>query len=96
MFIVSLTYKTSMDLVEQHLAAHIDYLKQQYGLGNFLASGKKVPRTGGVILSNMESCEQLNAVLNQDPFKKNDLADYEITEFIPSMSCEKLKFLKQD
>jgi len=27
---------------------------------------------------------------------QNDLANYEITEFIPSMSCEELQFLKQD
>jgi len=96
MFIVSLTYKTSMDLVEQHLAAHVSYLRKHYALGNFMASGRKVPRTGGVILSNIENLEQLNAVLNQDPFKQNNLADYEITEFIPSMSCDELQFLRQD
>lgn len=91
MFIVSLTYKTSMDLLKQHLTAHINYLKEQYALGNFLASGKKVPRTDGVILSNIENREQLNQV----PFKQNNLADYEIIEFIPSMSCEELQFLRQ-
>lgn len=91
MFIVSLTYKTSMDLLKQHLTAHINYLKEQYALGNFLASGKKVPRTDGVILSNIENREQLN----QAPFKQNNLADYEIIEFIPSMSCEELQFLRQ-
>ena len=85
-----------MDLVEQHLAAHVSYLKKHYALGNFMASGRKVPRTGGVILSNIENLEQLNAVLNQDPFKQNNLADYEITEFIPSMSCDELQFLRQD
>ena len=85
-----------MDLVEQHLAAHVSYLRKHYALGNFMASGRKVPRTGGVILSNIENLEQLNAVLNQDPFKQNNLADYEITEFIPSMSCDELQFLRQD
>jgi uncharacterized protein YciI len=94
MFIIHINYKVSLKIVEQHLAAHVDYLKQQYTQGNFLASGRQVPRTGGVILSNMESREALNAVLENDPFKQNNLADYVITEFVPSMTCKELEFLK--
>jgi len=94
MFIISVNYKVSLDIIEQHLAAHVDYLKQQYALGNFIASGRQVPRTGGVILSNMENREVLNEVLAQDPFNQNNLADYVVTEFVPSMTCEELEFLK--
>ncbi|MDE5421647.1 YciI family protein [Ancylomarina sp. DW003] len=94
MFIVHVNYKVNLDIVEQYLSAHVDYLKQQYALGNFIASGRQVPRTGGVILSNMETKEALNTVLENDPFKQNNLADYVITEFIPSMSCKELEFLK--
>lgn len=95
MFIILVNYKVSLDIVEQYLSAHINYLKQQYALGNFIASGRQVPRTGGVILSNMESREALEQVLEQDPFKQNKLADYVITEFVPSMTCKELDFLKQ-
>jgi len=94
MFIIHINYKASLDIVEQHLAAHVDYLKQQYALGHFIASGRQVPRTGGVILSNMEDKETLNLVLEQDPFKQNNLADYVITEFVPSMTYKELDFLK--
>ena len=94
MFIVSVNYKVSLDIVEQHLPAHVDYLKQQYALGHFIASGRQVPRTGGVILSNMESIAALDQVLEQDPFKQNKLADYAVTEFVPSMTCKELDFLK--
>ncbi|MGB5990000.1 MAG: YciI family protein [Marinifilaceae bacterium] len=55
MFIISLHYKVSMDKVEEHLTAHVEYLKEQYSLNNFIASGRKVPRTGGVILSNIKN-----------------------------------------
>lgn len=95
MFIIHLNYTVSLNIVEQHLSAHVDYLKQQYALGNFIASGRQVPRTGGVILSNMESRAALNQVLEQDPFKQNNLADYVITEFVPSMTCAELDFLKE-
>ncbi|WP_372643549.1 YciI family protein [Ancylomarina sp.] len=94
MFIVHVNYKVSLDVIEQHLTAHVDYLKQQYALGYFIASGRQVPRTGGLILSNMENREALNTVLEQDPFKQNNLADYVVTEFVPSMTCQELDFLK--
>jgi len=82
-----------MDKVEEHLTAHVEYLKEQYSLNNFIASGRKVPRTGGVILSNIKNREQLDSVIKQDPFKQNRVADYEITEFIPSMTSKELDFL---
>jgi len=94
MFIISLHYKVSMDEVEKHLPSHVEYLKEQYSLNNFIASGRKVPRTGGVILSNIKDREQLETVVNKDPFKRNNVADYEITEFIPSMTSKELDFLK--
>jgi len=95
MFIVHVNYKVSLDIVEQHLNAHVNYLKQQYALGHFIASGRQVPRTGGVILSNMDIREALDQVLEQDPFKQNNLADYVVTEFVPGMTCHELDFLKQ-
>ena len=55
MFVVSLTYKKPIAEVELHLAAHIAYLDEYYAAGTFVASGRKVPRTGGVILAKAES-----------------------------------------
>lgn len=94
MFIVSLTYKVSLEEVERYLPDHVEYLKCQYEKRNFLASGRKVPRDGGVILSNLATKEELMKVINQDPFKINNIALYEITEFVPSMTSEELSFLR--
>ncbi len=93
MFIISLTYKVPLEKVEAELNNHVQYLKEQYALGNFQASGRKVPRTGGIILSQMKDKSQLEEVLAMDPFHKNDLADYSITEFIPSMTSDELTCL---
>ncbi|MUU78687.1 YciI family protein [Winogradskyella endarachnes] len=93
MFIINLTYKTELKNVDKFLNAHIDFLNEQYELGHFLASGRKIPRTGGIILSNVESQSELEKIIGKDPFKKNDLADYNLTEFVPSKTCEELKFL---
>ncbi len=93
MFIVTLTYVVSLETVDSYLDEHIAFLKQQYAEGVFLASGRKVPRTGGVILARSESEEKLNAVLEQDPFKRNGVAEYSVVEFVPSMTADGLEGL---
>ncbi|WP_291727454.1 YciI family protein [Bernardetia sp.] len=93
MFIINLTYKTELEKIDQFLNAHIDFLNEQYKLGHFLASGRKIPRTGGIILSNLASKSELEKVIEEDPFKKNQLADYELIEFVPSKTCDELQFL---
>lgn len=93
MFIINLTYKTQLDKIDQYLNEHIDFLNEQYELENFLVSGRKIPRTGGIILSKASSKLELEKIIEKDPFKINELADYEITEFVPSKTSEKLSFL---
>lgn len=93
MFIIILTYKVPIEQIEYYLENHVLYLKEQYKAGNFLVSGRRVPRSGGVILAKMNNKNELEDLLNQDPFKQNNLADYEIIEFSPTMTCEKLNFL---
>lgn len=94
MFIINLTYKVKLEEVDKHLEAHIAYLKQQYAQTNFIASGRKVPRTGGIILSQIKDKQDLLDILAQDPFHKHGLADYELIEFIPSMTSEAFENLK--
>lgn len=93
MFIINITYKTELENIDQHLEEHIEFLNEQYQLKNFIASGKKIPRTGGIILAIMDSKSELENIIEKDPFKKHELADYELIEFVPSKSIEELKFL---
>lgn len=93
MFIVNITYKVPLEEIDRHLEAHISFLNQQYQTGHFLASGRKVPRDGGVILARGENRESLLSILAQDPFRVNDLADYEVIEFVPSKTVPELESL---
>lgn len=95
MFIINLTYKVPLDQVDQYLSAHVQYLDEQYELGNFLASGPKIPRDGGIILSNIENKDLVWVAIAQDPFKINGIADYEVIEFIPRKTSADLSFLQQ-
>jgi uncharacterized protein YciI len=93
MYIINITYTVPLTIVDTLLAYHIAYLDRQYALGNFLVSGRKVPRTGGIILSNVVDKKELMNIIEQDPFKKDKLAIYEVTEFIPCKTRNGLEFL---
>jgi uncharacterized protein YciI len=95
MYVVSLTYVAPLDEVDAHLADHVKFLEEQYAKDLFLASGRKVPRSGGVILVRSMPREQLNDILALDPFKKAGVAEYEVTEFVASMTAGGLSALKE-
>lgn len=94
MFVVSLTYIGPLDSIDAHLDDHVAFLKEQYAKGRFIASGRKVPRTGGVILARSMPRDELNRILEQDPFKKAGIAEYEVTEFVASMVADELSAFK--
>lgn len=93
MYIISLTFKVPLENIDEYLDAHVDYLNQHYETGNFLLSGRKVPRTGGVILAQANSIKEMEHVISKDPFKIHDLADFEITEIEPTKTSQALRFL---
>ncbi len=93
MFIISLTYKVPLEAIDAHLDAHVSFLQEHYDKGIFIASGRKVPRDGGVILATALSQEIIQATIQRDPFYLHGLADYSITEFIPSMTAQECSAL---
>ena len=94
MFIAILTYKKSLEEVDRYLQAHRDYLAKHYAAGDFIMSGPQTPRVGGVIVMKAESRSLVDAIIAQDPFNINGIADYQIVEFSPTMfSTDNLKML---
>lgn len=67
MYIVSLTYHRPIADVDSHLEGHIAWLKKYFQDGTFIASGRKNPRTGGVILAKGIDRARLDAILAEDP-----------------------------
>jgi uncharacterized protein YciI len=84
MFIVSVTYQQPLEVVDQHLADHLAFLDRYFSQGTFISSGRKVPRTGGIILATGVTREQLDLILLEDPFNQHKVARYEVTEFEPN------------
>jgi len=96
MFIISLTYKSSIENVERLIPQHNIFLNKHYESGWFIASGRKEPRTGGIIIANAESKNEVEQIISEDPFYIHQVADYDITEFIPSRYNENFKLFIED
>lgn len=87
-FIFHLTYVKPLSEVERLLPAHIQFLDEHYKKHFFVCSGRKIPRTGGIILCNCANIAEANAIMEKDPFYKEGAAQYEIIEFIPTKVSE--------
>lgn len=96
MYIISLTYKVSINRIESLIPEHNAFLQKYYDSGQFIASGRKEPRTGGIIIANAESKNEIKLIISKDPFYIHQIADYEITAFIPSKYNENFKFFIKD
>jgi uncharacterized protein YciI len=84
MFIISLSYKKDINEVERFIEAHVQFLDKYYAAKKFIFSGRKNPRSGGIILVRNVDKETLTDMIKEDPFYQNDIADYDITEVIPT------------
>jgi uncharacterized protein YciI len=88
MFVIELTYKAPLDDIDARMKAHVAFLKKYYESGNFLVSGRKIPRDGGMILAVGKSRQHIEAIVEQDPFVRHGLADYRIVEFKASQKAD--------
>lgn len=96
MFIFNLTYVKPISEVEKILPAHINYLEEYYDAKKFICSGRKNPRTGGIILCNCATKQEAEKIMERDPFFQEKIAQYEIVEFIPSKSSAAFKKIIED
>jgi uncharacterized protein YciI len=91
MFIVDLNYIVPLEQIDAHMGDHMKFLRKYYKLNVFLASGRKVPRTGGIFLMLVKSREEVDAIIKEDPFYVHKLAEFRITEFNTSQMHPALK-----
>ncbi|MCD0483605.1 YciI family protein [Streptacidiphilus sp. ASG 303] len=95
MFVLELTYTAPTDRVDAVLADHVAWLDEHYTSGTFLASGRKVPRDGGVILAAGTDRAQIEALAATDPFVAAGVCEYRITEFLATKTAPSLDPYRQ-
>ena len=88
MFIIELHYKADLTQVDAHMKAHVAFLRKYYASGHFVMSGRKIPRDGGIILAVADERATVEAIVKQDPFVAEGLAEYRIIEFRASQRAD--------
>ena len=90
MFLIELTYKTTLAEIDGHMKAHVAFLNRHYAAGRFVVSGRKVPREGGIILATGGTREEIEALMREDPFVARGLAEVRVVEFRASQRARDL------
>jgi uncharacterized protein YciI len=91
MFIINLHYIVPLEQLDAHMGEHVKFLNKYYKQNVFVASGRKVPRTGGIILALAKSKEAINEIIREDPFYIHKLAEFSVTEFLTSQAHPEVK-----
>ena len=81
MFVIELTYKAALTRIDAHMPAHVKFLNKYYASGQFVVSGRKIPRDGGIIIAVGGSREDMEAIMREDPFVTHQLAEFRVIEF---------------
>jgi uncharacterized protein YciI len=93
MFVIDLKYIVPLEKLDAHMSEHVAFLKKYYDKNVFVTSGRKVPRTGGIILALADSKDEIEKIIQEDPFYIHKLAEFSITEFLTSQSHPDFKKL---
>lgn len=95
MFIISLEYIKPIEEVEKHLQAHRDFLQGYFEQNKLVSIGRKEPRTGGVIIAYNMSLDEARELAANDSFNVNGVAEYTITEMVPTRSGKGFEALQE-
>ena len=99
MFIAISVYLKPLEEVNRFSAEHAAWIVKHYASGRFLASGRRVPPLGGIIIGRAERQEEFLSVLAEDPYQQYGIAKYEVFEFspgpLPRRSAELEAFLSK-
>ncbi len=90
LFVVDITYEAPISVVDQVIEAQHKWLDEGYATGHLLASGRKVPRKGTVLLAREQSAAELEQYLATSPFVSSGVVEYGVTEFVPTMTAKAL------
>lgn len=91
LFVINVTYKANIEIIEQNLEEHRAYLRSGYERGVLIASGPQNPKIGGIIIGIFNNITEAREFSNNDPFVLKKIAESSITEFNPILHCNEIK-----
>jgi uncharacterized protein YciI len=84
MYVLLVKYLKPLDEVERLTPAHREFLDRYYRQGKFIVSGPREPRSGGVIIADVENELEAMKIIVEDPYFIQKVADYELIRFTPT------------
>lgn len=79
-FLLLSRYIKPLEDVDGLLPEHRAFLDRHYAAGHFILSGPLEPRTGGAILAVAATRDEVAAILDEDPFVRDGVSEYDIIE----------------
>jgi uncharacterized protein YciI len=86
MFVLLLTYTRPLEQVDALMREHVAWLNEHYDAGRFVVSGRRVPRTGGVIVARGDDRDEIERIVAGDPFVAGGVATCEVVQFRASQT----------
>ncbi len=82
-FIVIINYTTDFAEIEPLVPEHRNHLQAAVDNGVILMSGPRIPRTGGFFIAKADSDVTIQNLIDNDPYRRAGVAEYQIVEFKP-------------
>jgi uncharacterized protein YciI len=90
MCVVLLDYVAPLDAIDAALPRHGEWLTAGFAAGHILTCGRRVPRTGGVIVMRGDA-DSVAALSDDDPFIAEGLATRTVIPFTAGMATTALQ-----
>ncbi len=94
MYMLIVDYIKPAESVEPHIPPHGIWVKKYIDQGIFLFAGPKKSKLGGVILAKSMDKKQLMAIIAEDPYVSQDVAEYRVIDFDAKLTIPELDYLK--
>ena len=83
MFVLIARYTRPAAEVDELLDEHRAWITRHQEAGRILMTARQVPLTGGLILAQGASAQEMWEMIAEDPFHTSGAAEYEVGEFQP-------------
>jgi uncharacterized protein YciI len=88
MFVVLLSYIRPIPEVDALMREHVAWLNEHYDADRFVVSGRRVPRTGGVIVALGDDRDEIERIVASDPLVSGGVATSEVIHFRASQTAD--------
>lgn len=80
-FMVEGTILNADEMSDDIMKTHMEYTQKAIDEGMILLSGLKEDMSGGIFIMKSDSLKKIEGFLFNEPFKKNGIQNYRVTEF---------------